>query len=136
VETEQARPAGVPPFRVGSYGYRDDHPLASERWGTDAAYFAARAEALLMQAPAGAMWYLRAALLWDVLQSGFDWIAFLHQNGSRAAAWTLDAGQPEHETMAARLAEAGIDAITTNTPDRLERVLRSERYRGGSKTVT
>jgi glycerophosphoryl diester phosphodiesterase len=136
IETEQARPAGVPPFRVGAYGYRDDHPLSAERWGANADYFAARAEALLLQAPAGAMWYLRAALLRDVMQSGFDWIDFLHQNGSQVAAWTLDAGQPEHETLAIWLANNGIDAITTNTPDRLERVLRSEGYRGGSKTVT
>jgi glycerophosphoryl diester phosphodiesterase len=125
METEHARPAGVPPFRVGAYGYRDDHPLSAERWGADADYFAARAEALLLQAPAGAMWYLRAALLRDVMRTGFDWIDFLHQNGSRVAAWTLDAGQPKHEMLAIRLAETGIDAITTNTPDRLERVLRS-----------
>jgi glycerophosphoryl diester phosphodiesterase len=125
VETEQARPEGVPPFRVGAYGYRDDHPLSAERWGANADYFAARAEALLLQAPTGAMWYLRAALLRDVMQSGFDWIDFLHQNGSRVAAWTLDAGMPEHETLATWLAETGIDAITTNTPDRMERVLRS-----------
>jgi glycerophosphoryl diester phosphodiesterase len=136
METEQERPAGVPPFRVGAYGYRDDHPLSAERWGTNADYFAARAEALLLQAPTGAMWYLRAALLRDVLQTGFDWIDFLHQNGSRVAAWTLDAGQSDHETLAVWLAETGIDAITTNTPDRLERVLRSSPYQGGSNTVT
>jgi glycerophosphoryl diester phosphodiesterase len=59
------------------------------------------------------------------MRTGFDWIDFLHQNGSRVAAWTLDAGQPKHEMLAIRLAETGIDAITTNTPDRLERVLRS-----------
>jgi glycerophosphoryl diester phosphodiesterase len=136
METEQARPAGVPPFRVGAYGYRDDHPLAAERWGTNADYFAARAEALLLQAPAGAMWYLRAALLWDAMHSGFDWIDFLHQNGSQVAAWTLDAGQPENELLATWLVEAGIDAITTNTPDAIEKMLRSEGYQGGSKTVT
>jgi hypothetical protein len=50
-----ARPAGIPPFRVGPYSYRDDHPLASERWGIEAHYLAARAEALLVQAPPGAM---------------------------------------------------------------------------------
>ena len=30
---EEPRPEGIPPFRVGAYGLRDDHPLASYKWG-------------------------------------------------------------------------------------------------------
>jgi hypothetical protein len=98
-------------------------PIASERWGIEAHYLAARAEALLVQAPPGAMWYVNAALLEKALQAGFDWIAFLHENGCRVAAWTLDADQPDHLNRAAVLIKAGLDAITTNMPEELKQQL-------------
>jgi glycerophosphoryl diester phosphodiesterase len=119
LETRQPRPVGVPPFRTGAYGYLDDHPLSSEQWGPEAAYLAARAEALLVQAPQGVMWFINAALLVKALHAGFDWINFLHENGSRVAAWTLDAVQPDQVAWAVILAAAGVDAITSNTPAQL-----------------
>ena len=109
----------VPPFRLGAYGYWDDHPLASRRWGTSADYLAARAEALWAQAPADAVWYIRAALLARALDDGFDWIAYLHAQSALVDAWTLDVHKAGHLELAQRLISAGVDRITTNDAPRL-----------------
>jgi len=111
-----------PPFRVGAYGYADDHPLASRVWGASADYLAARAEALWAQAPVE-MWYIRAALLARALDDGFDWIAYLHARGAAVAAWTLDPDQPHHVHLARLLLERGVDRITTNDAPRLAAML-------------
>ena len=113
----------VPPFRRGAYGYWDDHPLSTRRWGSAAAYLAARAEALWNQAPAGAIWYIDAALLGQALDDGFDWVAHLHSLGAEVDAWTLDAHKPERVALANRLAAAGIDRITSNNAPALSQVL-------------
>ena len=116
----------VPPFRRGAYGYWDDHPLSMARWGPPAAYLAARAEALWAQAPAGAAWYIDAALLAQALDDGFDWIAHLHELGAEVDAWTLDAHKPERLALASRLAATGIDRITTNNAPALSQALEAE----------
>jgi len=104
-----------PPYRVGAYGYRDDHPLAMMRWGSTADYLSARAEALWTQMPiAGAIWYIRASLLGCMLDDGFDWISYLHRRGAEVDAWTLDAREPEQVILGQRLAAAGADRVTTN----------------------
>lgn len=115
--------ASRPPFRLGAYGYWDDHPLASRRWGSTAHYLAARAEALRVQAPVGALWYIAAPLLIQSLDDGFNWIAELHSQGAQVAAWTLDADHPEQVALARRLTALGVDRITTNDPPALARVL-------------
>jgi glycerophosphoryl diester phosphodiesterase len=107
----------IPPFRLGEYGYWDDHPLASRRWGKPAEYLAARAEALWLQAPSDAIWYIPAVTLDHAFNDGFDWIADLHERGAKVDAWTLDPDRSEHIVMAQRLSAAGVDRITTtNAP--------------------
>ena len=118
-EQKAPRPDAAPPFRVGAYGYRDDHPLSTRQWGATADYLAARAGALWVQAPAGAAWYIRGSLLDRALDDGFDWIAYLHARTAVVDAWTLDAHRPGHLQLARRLAAAGIDRITTNDAPRL-----------------
>jgi glycerophosphoryl diester phosphodiesterase len=113
----------VPPFRQGAYGYWDDHPLAARRWGTTAEYLAARAEALWVQAPAHAIWYIHALLLERAAGDGFDWVAYLHERATPVDAWTLDVGKPGHPALARRLAAVGVDRITTNDAPRLAAVL-------------
>lgn len=113
----------VPPFRVGAYGYRDEHPLSSRRWGEPAAYVEARAESLWAQAPEGVAWYVSARLLEQALNDGFDWIAFLHDRGSQVAAWTLEPSEPGEVALAQRLVAAGIDMITTSDAPGLLSVL-------------
>jgi glycerophosphoryl diester phosphodiesterase len=117
------------PFRVGAYGYRDDHPLALRVWGTPADYLAARAETLAVLPPPGGVWYIHASLLARVLDDGadevhpFDWIAYLHARSIQVDVWTLDAGRPGHVELAHRLIAAGVDRITTNDAPRLSEAL-------------
>jgi glycerophosphoryl diester phosphodiesterase len=122
---EDSDPA-VPPFRRGAYGYWDDHPLSTRRWGATADYLAARADALWIQAPPGAVWYVDAGLLAQALVDGFDWIAYLHDRGAEVDAWTLDAHRPERAALARRLAAQGVDRITTNNAVALSQVLDME----------
>jgi len=119
----QEHDPGVPPFRRGAYGYWDDHPLASRRWGPAADYMAARAEALCAQAPTGVIWYIDGRLQGRALDDGFDWIAYLHARGNKVDAWTLDAHRPEQLALAQRLAAGGVDRITTNNAPALAQVL-------------
>jgi len=121
----QGRDAEVPPFRRGAYGYYDDHPLASRRWGPAADYLAARAEALWAQAPTGLIWYVDGRLQGKALDDGFDWIAYLHGRGAEVDAWTLDARRPELLALARRLAAGGVDRITTNDAPALAKELGS-----------
>ena len=102
----------MPPFHVGAYGLLDDHPLSAYQWGPLGDYFAARAGALLVQAPQGCAWFIRAELLKTALDAGFDWIDFLHQRGSAVDAWTIDAEDPEAIKLAQRLVERGVDMLT------------------------
>jgi glycerophosphoryl diester phosphodiesterase len=114
---------GAPPYREGAYGYLDEHPLASQRWGSTADYLAARAEALWFQAPPDAFWYINARVLALALDDGFDWIADLHDRGAQVDAWTLDPDRPERVALAQRLATLGVDRITTNDAPALAQVL-------------
>ncbi|GAB4527781.1 MAG: hypothetical protein Kow0063_03360 [Anaerolineae bacterium] len=126
LDSEEDDRHGVPPFRQGAYGYLDDHPLASRRWGRPADYLAARAEALWLQAPDATIWYINAWLLGRALDEGFDWIADLHKRGAQVTAWTLDPDNPQAVALARRLVEQGVDRITTNDAPALARALGSE----------
>jgi len=123
VVDESGNTEEYPPFRVGAYGFRDDHPLSAFIWGKTSDYLEARAEALLAQCPEGVMWFIKAQLLLQMQENGFDWLAFLAGKGSRVAAWTLDAVSPQDIDAAKSLIELGAAAITTNQPTRMGRIL-------------
>lgn len=112
----------VPPYHTGAYGYLDDHPLATERWGSGREYLAARAEGLAAQAAVD-IWYVRATLLARMLDDGFDGIDWLHRQGIQVAAWTLNPDQPHHIALARRLSALGVDRITTDDPEGLAAAL-------------
>ena len=116
----------APPYRVGAYGYHDEHPLAAVRWGEARSYLALRAEALWQQAPMAGVWYIRASTLARALDDGYDWIAGLHARGALVDAWTLDASEPAQVELARRLVRAGVDRITTNDPPALAQTLRGD----------
>ncbi len=116
---QEPRSDDIPPFRVGSYGLLDDHPLSAFQWGTPGDYFAARAEALLVQAPVGCEWFIRADLLMLALEAGFEWIDFLHRAGSSVVAWTIDTNQPGQIEQARTLATVGVDKLTSDAPSLL-----------------
>lgn len=124
VETKKRpRPKGIPPFRVGAYGYRDAHPLSSRIWASPGDYLAARAETLRAQVPDIKMWCIRASLLSRALDEGFDWITYLHEQGAEVTAWTLDPDKPGDVELAQRLVAAGIDRISTNDAPNLAAAL-------------
>lgn len=123
---DEPRPETIPPFRVGAYGLLDDHPLSAYQWGPLGDYFAARAGALLSQVPAGCEWFIRAEILKMAFDAGFNWINFLHENGSRVDSWTFDAAKPEQIQLAQFLVERNIDELTTDTPTQLAANLPSD----------
>ena len=57
--------------------------------------------------------------------AGFDWIDFLHQNGSKVDGWTIDVDQPDQVDLARFLVDHGVDKLTTDTPARLAEQLLS-----------
>ncbi len=120
------RPEDIPPFHTGAYGLLDDHPLSAYQWGPLGDYFAARAGALLVQVPSWCAWFIRAELLKTALDAGFDWIDFLHQNGSVVDGWTINAEDPESIQLAQMLVEHDIDMLTTDHPSKLAPHLPSE----------
>lgn len=122
----EPRLENVPPFHVGAYGLLDDHPLSAYKWGPPGDYFAARAGALLVQAPKGCAWFIRAELLKAALDAGFDWIAFLHHHGSAVDGWTIDAEDPQSIKLAQVLVEHGVDMLTTDQPSKLAQHLPSK----------
>jgi glycerophosphoryl diester phosphodiesterase len=129
LEEGDPRPPEVPPFRIGAYGLRDDHPLSAYQWGPLGDYFAARAGALLVQAPKGCEWFIRAELLKMAHDAGFNWIDFLHQNGAQVDGWTIDVTQPKQVELAQFLVARGVDKLTTDTPARLaEKLLAKSNY--------
>lgn len=108
---EEPREEGVPPFRVGAYGYLDEHPLAAQRWGPLKDYFEARAETLVQQVPAGITWFINAQLLDEANGAGFNWVQYLHHHGYSVDAWTLDMDRSQ---LALKMKQVGVDFITTN----------------------
>jgi len=107
----EPRQEGVPPFRLGAFGYLDDHPLAAQKWGSLKDYFALRAEALQCQVPKDITWFINADLLSDALESGFNWIDTLKENGSKMDAWTIDLNRKD---LAKKFIAFGVDYITSN----------------------
>ena len=107
----EPRQEGIPPFRLGAFGYLDDHPLAAQKWGKPDEYFALRAEALLYQVPKGTTWFINADLLCAALDAGFNWVETLKNNGSKVDAWTIDI---DRKKLAERLIAEDIDFITSN----------------------
>ena len=91
--------------------------------GQNGEYLAARAEVLFAQVPEGLTWFIRAALLLQAMEDGFNWVRFLHSRHSSVAAWTLDVGEPRQVAAAGRLIKTGVDFITTNTAVQLAQSL-------------
>lgn len=124
-------PAGAqrtnPPYRMGSYGYWDDHPLAqslAQGSGWSAAeYLADRCAALLTLVPGASTFYLNHHLIMQSLADGFRWADALHSAGVRLDSWTVDAGNADAEAHLPRLLETGVDYFTTNTPRQVAKLI-------------
>jgi glycerophosphoryl diester phosphodiesterase len=121
--TEPGDPS-QPPYTLGAYGYHDDHLLASARLVPTPDYLAERCEILCRTLPEASTWYVDYRLILRALDDGFDMAAWLHHEGIRLDAWTLDVGKvPDADLL--RLRDAQIDQFTSNTPLALAALLRA-----------
>ena len=110
-----------PPYKLGAYGYHDDHILALQALMSPAQYLAERCEILLTAVPGSSTWYVDHHLITRCLEDDFDMAALLHERGVRLDAWTLDIGKvPDADIL--RLRDLGVDQFTTNTPGALTRL--------------
>lgn len=103
------------PRTMSAYGYRDDHPISFGKTETPADYLRERMEALGLQAPAAREYFLSYRLVLQMLDDGFNPAEFLHHRGIDANVWTFDHHGPDSVRTLGRLADAGIDRVTTNT---------------------
>ncbi len=101
---------------IGAYGYRDAHPLATERVSTTAEYLRDRFGGIMRLVPGIIEAHLRVDMLERVLDDGVADVAeIFHSLGMKLDAWTLDAGTPRWRERLERIVAAGVDIVTTNT---------------------
>jgi glycerophosphoryl diester phosphodiesterase len=115
----KAKNPRIPPFKLGAYGYWDDHLLASQRSWSTADYLAERCEILTSLVPRLSTFYIEHYLLVQSLDDGFNWAEALHSYGIKLDAWTLDSTNAVAVAGAKRLLDAGVDQFSTNTPAEL-----------------
>ena len=112
------------PSRLGAYGYYDDHPLARMAHWPAAEYLADRCAFLAGLVPGVSTFYVDHRLLARSLDDGFNWADALHARGIKLDAWTMDQTNATARANLPRLLQAGVDQITTNTPNAIREVLR------------
>jgi glycerophosphoryl diester phosphodiesterase len=103
------------PRTMGAYGYRDDHPMAFGRTEATTDYLYERMEMLMLHAPGAREFFLSYKMVLQMLDDGFNPIAFLRERGVESTVWTPDYHGHESLRMLARLLRAGVDRVTTNT---------------------
>jgi glycerophosphoryl diester phosphodiesterase len=125
IDTELDEEVRLP---MGAYGYRDSHPLARERLSTTADYLRDRLGGIMRQVPGVSEAHLRVGMFEQMLDDGVsDGAAIFHSLGMKLDIWTLDADTPAWRERFARIAAAGVDIVTTNTPRELGAAARSLR---------
>lgn len=111
---------------MGAYGYRDAHPLARERLSTTADYLRDRLGGIYRLVPGVIEAHLRVGMLERILDDGIADVAeMFHSLGVKLDVWTLDADTPRWRERLARIAAAGVDIITTNTPRAMAQAVRA-----------
>lgn len=118
------RDPAEPPFKLGAYGYLDDHVIAGQHIWPASTYLHSRCESLLGLVPGVEIFYVRHGFIARALDDGFNLADLLHAHGIKLDAWTLDVGKPDADANAPRLRDAGVDLITTNTPRAMRASLR------------
>ena len=121
IDTELDQDVGLP---LGAYGYRDAHPLARERLSTTADYLRDRLGGIYRLVPGVIEGHVRVEMFERMLDDGVDVAELFHSLGVKLDVWTLDADTPRWRERFDRIAAAGVDIITTNTPLALARAAR------------
>jgi len=123
IDTEHDDDVRLP---IGAYGYRDAHPLARERLSTTADYLRDRLGGIYRLVPGVIEAHLRVGMLERILDDGIADVAeMFHSLGVKLDVWTLDADTPRWRERLARIAAAGVDIITTNTPRAMAQAARA-----------
>ena len=113
IDTELDEDVRLP---MGAYGYRDAHPLARQRLSTTADYLRDRLGGIYRLVPGVIEGHLRVEMFERMLDDGIDVAEMFHSLGVKLDVWTLDADTPRWRERLARIAAAGVDILTTNTP--------------------
>jgi glycerophosphoryl diester phosphodiesterase len=113
----------IPPFKLGAYGYWDDHLVAVQRFWPTADYLAERCEIMARELPGVSTFYIDHKLIAQSLDDGFNWAEALHTFNIRLDAWTMDVTNLVAVANAPRLLAAGVDQFTTNTPREMAQLL-------------
>ena len=114
------------PGARGAYGYLDAHPLARQRSGPTADYLWDRFGGLVRLVPGARDIHVRLAMFERMLDDGLvDPTGLLHDQGLLVDVWTLDAETPGWRDRLARAVAAGVDIITSNTPQVLAAAIRA-----------
>ena len=121
IDTELDEDVRLPP---GAYGYRDAHPLAQKRLSTPADYLRDRLGGIYRLVPGVIEGHVRVEMFERMLDDGVDVAELFHSLGVKLDVWTLDADTPRWRERFDRIAAAGVDIITTNTPLALARAAR------------
>jgi glycerophosphoryl diester phosphodiesterase len=103
------------PKSFGAYGYRDDHPMAVGKTEDVRDYLRERWTMLTLQAPWAKEFFVSWLVMLQMLDDGFDLIAWLHERHIAVTAWTPDYASDDSVAALDRLLAAGVDRITTNT---------------------
>jgi glycerophosphoryl diester phosphodiesterase len=108
------------PGEVGAYGYRDRHPLARARNQPPSDYLWERVNGLIRLVPGAREMHIRLSLFERMQTDGLgDTAHRLHRAGLRVDVWTLDTGTPDWQARLTNAIWAGVDIVTTNTPQQL-----------------
>lgn len=103
------------PQRMGAYGYRDDHPMAVGKTEPVGDYLRERWTMLTLQALWAREFFLSYRLILQMLDDGFNIVAWLRERGIATTAWTPDMRDAASLATMRRLLDARVDHITTNT---------------------
>jgi glycerophosphoryl diester phosphodiesterase len=108
----------VPGLRLG-FDPLDIHEAAPP---ASAAEFAALGAYTLAHAPEAAIFYFHIPLVLRGLEAGVDLIALAKARGAEVDAWRLEPEDERAEATLARVIAAGVDQITTDSPEALEQL--------------
>ena len=108
----------VPGLRLG-FDPLDIHEVAPP---ASTAEFTALGAYALAHAYEARIFYFHIPLLLQALEQRVDLIALARARGAEVDAWRLEPGHDQAGAKLARLVEAGVDQITTDLPEALERL--------------
>lgn len=113
------------PMRENVHGYLDDHPLGYRRGIPVRDYLLDRIESLCRLIPGAVEVYLRLEFIAQARRDGVNPVEIVRSTLGDILidGWTLNADNPQAETMLRLLLESGVGQVTTDTPVQLAALL-------------